>query len=268
MPQNSIRRALEQSVAILAEKKLDQVISDRTNWEEVQRLIIERLPTIFYQITDDEIESQMKIYVKTDPYNSDNGLPLPYFQTAFGLGPPLQYNESDLMNFMRDTFHDKCVEIRMEKWTPMGVEVYSAFPGMIAKEIYRRYHPYTERINPKTGLPIKKVKHAHRKHLNEFERKYCASMHRKYTALLEYDLNKCISGREKNNWKFKELQALVDSNAWKGDAKQIDFIYEQYLQLTENQKQTNFGSPDYWKVVLTEEDDVKAPAKKKKIQNK
>ena len=163
MPQNSVRRALIQSAAVIAGKKMDEILTALSCWESVQDCIIEHLPDILDKIANSEIQVQLEIYVKTDPYNICIGLPVPYVKPYFGLPPPHQYNECDLKEFMRDTFRDKCTEMKAKE----GI-----LPAIIAREVYRIHHPYAGRINPKTGLPIQKERDAHRKHLHEFEYKY------------------------------------------------------------------------------------------------
>ena len=159
----SVRRALEQSMAVIAGKKMDEILTDLSCWESVQDCIIEHLPDILDKIANSEIQAQLEIYIKTDPYNICNGFPVPYVKPYFGLPPPQQYNECDLKEFMHDNFRDKCAEMRVKK----GI-----LPAIIAREVYRIHHPYAGRINPKTGLPIQKERDAHRKHLHEFEHKY------------------------------------------------------------------------------------------------
>ena len=172
MPQNSIRRAFIQSVALLAEKQLTEAIITSHTDDAIQCNIIEKLPNFFDNITDAEIEAQFKICIQTDPYCIDNGLPLPYFKTAFNLDPPRQYNADDVAEFLYNTFHDKCTEMRTGKWTTSKWTAPSILPAIIAKEVYRLFNPCTARINPRTGLPIQKESNAHRKQLNVFESRY------------------------------------------------------------------------------------------------
>ena len=162
-------------------------LTDILKYYEIPNCIIELLPGILNQITDGEIEAQLKIYVKSDPYNSDNGLPLPYFKTAFNLPPPRQYNSNHLSQFMVGSgctsFKQKCIEMRTGRWVPMDGEKSSILPSEVAKKVYELFHPYTGRINHrKTGLPIQTESNAHRKHLNEFQLKY-RSMNEKLTAI-------------------------------------------------------------------------------------
>ena len=70
---------------------------------------------------------------------------------------------------MCDTFDEKCAQIRMDDNLDIETVLEQSF---VAKELYRLYYPYTERINKSTGKPIKSVRSNYTKHLNEFERRY------------------------------------------------------------------------------------------------
>ena len=46
------------------------------------------------------------------------------------------------------------------------------------------------------------------------------------------------------------LQQLVVSNIWKGNDAMVDYIFKQYVQLSEDDPETKFGSPEFWRAVL------------------
>ena len=123
MALNSIRRAFIQSIAEIVERNLDGIINDHC---DIEKHIIDHLPSILEQITEDEIKVQLKKYITMDPYYSANSLPLPVYVTAFGLSPPQEYDEHDVDEFLQDIFHAKCVEMKLKTRK-------TALPAFIAK---------------------------------------------------------------------------------------------------------------------------------------
>ena len=162
MALNSIRRVFIQSVAEIVKKKLDELINDPS---DVSKNIIDHLPSFLENIKEAEIMTQLKKCILADPYYTCNSLSLPIYKTAFNLSPPKEYDDHDVKEFFRDIFHDKCLEIKLKTGRTI-------LPSIIAKEVYKQYHPFSGRINPKTGLPIQKEINAHRKSLNDFEDNY------------------------------------------------------------------------------------------------
>ena len=57
-------------------------------------------------------------------------------------------------------------------------------------------------------------------------------------------------------YKLRQLQALVNSNEWKGNPRMIDFICNQYLLLSKDvpeRRLGGFGSVDFWNAAIPDE---------------